>query len=540
MAKLAKLAKCTYPSGHGPDDFKCFGPAATQDDVFEGTYLADLGCFNQDGGVDSNKRYHGCVCESRKNKQVWFYAEWTRTGNTTPQFQFAGPFSKDEAQRQYIKKMKSKNIGRGQWTTIAGIAAKVLRPKTDKHGKPKDLYLVRPLNKRSSGLPDGRNILAGSTTSVAKITTTKARGKKKATSKPSRTCDHQTLRLLHDMNVGVKAYARAAIVGGDIPSQEAIDEARDILTAARQRVGKVAKSDQPRDAELRTLTALIYGKVPKVKDQKVDPSQYVLTGDNVFLWDQDLDAFESALSTVTVDEPQVDPYGGMNITLTWLSLSSPEGELIHSWMPKATANRHGGMGDMQIKNVWRVERHGIAAMFHALQQKILNDKPSLREKPKFQPRSRKDLNQTQQTAYRDSNTAMLFHGTRSVNVMGIMREGLRLPRQLVGVAITGAMFGPGHYWADDWKKSAGYCSLSSSYWARGSGSVSGRAAFMFVADVVLGQLHVADGYRGYTSPPRGAHAIFGKAGHSGVQNNEFITFDNMQNQLRYLVEFSTR
>lgn len=132
---------------------------------------------------------------------------------------------------------------------------------------------------------------------------------------------------------------------------------------------------------------------------------------------------------------------------------------------------------------------------------------------------------------------MVFHGTRSVNVPGILRENLRLPKQLVGVVITGAMFGGGLYWADDWKKSAGYTS-GYSRWGGGSGSVSGRHAFMFIADTALGNPFVAPGPRGYTEPPRGHHCVFGKANVSQVMNNEFITFDRSQHQLRYLVEFS--
>ncbi len=124
-----------------------------------------------------------------------------------------------------------------------------------------------------------------------------------------------------------------------------------------------------------------------------------------------------------------------------------------------------------------------------------------------------------------------------MNVRGILREALRLPKQLVGVVITGAMFGPGLYFADDWKKSAGYTSLMNSYWSHGSGAIASRGAFMFAADVVLGQPFVAPQAHGYTGPPQGHHSIFGKAGHSGVQNNEFIVFDSKQHRLRYLAEF---
>jgi poly [ADP-ribose] polymerase len=155
-------------------------------------------------------------------------------------------------------------------------------------------------------------------------------------------------------------------------------------------------------------------------------------------------------------------------------------------------------------------------------------------------KDRADLTKEDAKIYNDSNTALMFHGTRSVNVTGILRESLRLPKQLVGVVITGAMFGSGVYFADDWKKSAGYTSMRGSYWSAGDGAVRGRGAFMFLTDVVCGNPHVAPYSHGYTGPPAGTHCIFGKAGHSGVMNNEWIVFNANQFQLRYLVEFDTK
>jgi poly [ADP-ribose] polymerase len=169
----------------------------------------------------------------------------------------------------------------------------------------------------------------------------------------------------------------------------------------------------------------------------------------------------------------------------------------------------------------------------------MSDKGKISERALNQPDKRHDLSAAEQKRYQASNTGLLFHGTRSVNVSGILRESLRMPKTLVGVVITGAMFGPGLYFADDWKKSAGYTSLPNSYWSGGGGSVKGRHAFMFAVDVVLGKPFVAPGAHGYTSPPKGHHSVFGKAGVSQVQNNEFIVFDKGQHQLRYLAEFST-
>src|SRR5581483_10580004 len=124
----------------------------------------------------------------------------------------------------------------------------------------------------------------------------------------------------------------------------------------------------------------------------------------------------------------------------------------------------------------------------------------------FQPGERIDVPDI--AMYEKSNTALLFHGTRSVNLASILRESLRLPKQLVGVVITGAAFGPGIYWASDWKKSAGYTSLPGSYYAAGGGGIKGRKSFMFAGDVVLGSCHIASGSYGYTSPPHPHHSVF--------------------------------
>lgn len=193
---------------------------------------------------------------------------------------------------------------------------------------------------------------------------------------------------------------------------------------------------------------------------------------------------------------------------------------------------------MTIKNMWQIDRHADEGKLPAMQDEVLKGKPKVSEKPLHQPKSRLDTSKAEVKKFQNSNTVLLFHGTRSVNVRGIMKEALRLPKQLVGVVITGAMFGPGLYFADDWKKSAGYTSLNNSYWSRGSGAVAGRGAFMFAADVILGQPFVAPQAHGYTAPPDKHHSVYGKAGHSGVQNNEFIVFDSRQHRLRYLIEFT--
>ncbi len=529
---MAKLDKSTFPGSSTPEDFQCFGPPATEDGQFENCKIADLGCFDQ-SGKDSNKYYHGAVVQNRKTKKWYAYFEWGRTGASSPQFQFVECSSESDAQYEFAKQLHEKNDKRGQWTTVAGIRTLQAKPN-------KDCYLVRPMATRSTGLPDAKTIkLNEGAKTTAKPAVMNGNGAKK----PSITIDTNTLRLMKDLNVATVSYTRGSMADACLPTQKSINEARDILVEAQKRLIKVGDNvdDQVADNELNQLTRVMYSRIPKKKALHCPPKDWLLNKDNILAWLADLDAFESALYVTTdSDTDASDPFDGMPLKMEWIDPSTALGKFLYNWWPKASANRHAGVGNMKIKNMWKVARNGDQEKVEKTQGGIIDEKPRITERPPYQPTERNDLDDnTLLKRYHSTNTALLFHGTRSVNVRGILREGLRLPKQLVGVVITGAMFGPGCYFADDWRKSAGYTSLRGSYWSSGDGNVRGRAAFMFACDVVLGSPYVAPSSGGYASPPKGHHCVFGKAGRSGVVNNEWIIYDGRQNQLRYLCEFDT-
>jgi hypothetical protein len=530
-----KLAKDTYPESASPSDFQCFGPPATRDGEFESVKICDMGCFTQDG-KDSNKYYHGAVVQHRQSKNWYAYFEWGRTGAARPSFQFVACGSEQEACLEFARQLHSKNDRRGEWTTVAGI--RTLRARAGQ-----DCYLVRSMATRSTGLPDARSIKINEGAKKPPEKPPEANGKTKPAKKPARKVDPHTLSLMRDLTVATVAYTRGSMADASIPTQAAIDEARTILAEAQKRLVKVGDdvARQVKDKDLVQLTTLMYGRIPKKKPVGAPAATWILSKDNILVWQNDLDAFESALyaTDIDVEEPEFDPFAGMELDMEWIPPDSAVGKHLYEWWPKATANKHAWVGDMKIKNLWRVERHGDKGKIPSAQEEVLAEKPKIQERPLFQPDKRADLKGAAAKRYQATNTSLLFHGTRSVNVSGILREALRLPKQLVGVVITGAMFGPGIYFADDWKKSAGYTSLHGSYWSGGGGAVRGRDAFMFAADVVLGNPFVAPGPSGYTGPPKGHHSIFGKAGHSQVVNNEFIVFKPNQNQLRYLIEFTT-
>ena len=532
-----KLAKGTYPDGHGPNDFQCFGPPATQDAKFEGTKICDCGCFTQDG-KDSNKYYHAAIVKSRKDGNFYVYFEWGRTGVGSASCQFVQCSSERDAEEEYCDQLHSKNDKRGCWATLAG--KKVLQAKPGK-----DCYLVRPQATRSTGLPDARTI---ATNEVTKITTTNG-GKKNGNGK-HKDIDPQTLNLMRDLNVATVNYAKTSMADSAIPTQQAIDEARDILQEAKKRLIRVGDKtdDQVNDATLKSLTYTLYGRIPKHKARNAAASEWILSANNIGGWECDLDAFESALAITNMEiVTDEDPLGGMPLTMSWLNPNSEIGKFFYNWTSNATRRVHGNINEMHIRNVWVVDRNGEAEILARAQAEVMKTRFTPSERPLHQPQGRPDAKDV--VTYTRSHTCLMLHGTRSVNVSGILRTSFRLPKELVGVKLNSSMFGGGIYWADDIGKCAQYTSLGRAMYTRDNpGAVRGREAFLFIGDVVLGNPYVASHGKGFTNPPAGYHSVCGKMNHTyfyeqphwetrKLMNNEFIVYSAAMCRIRYLVEF---
>lgn len=501
---MSKLGKSVLPSGHTKNDFKCFGPVAERDGEFSGTMLCDMGCFKQ-GEVDSNKYYHAAVVQSTINSKWYAYFEYGRTGQTTnPQFQMIEGTDKGGAQAEYEKQLHSKNDKRGMWVD-KGVLGKVLQPKPNK-----DCYLVRPQSSRSVGLPDAKNI----TTQVTI-----------ATSTVGTSFDSESNKLIADLKVGSTDYARSSIVGESIPTKDAIDKCRVILDEAT----KINNKKIPVVADLLDLTGMAYSLIPKIKSRNVTQDDWILNPENIQKWRDDLDVYENVVSGQSVSTIATLPFD-----LKYISNKNEIYTFLSTFMTGATRNRHGNVGKLKINHIWETVRDDHYKGFREAQKKVIWDG---KEKPLHQSyKTRPDIKDDEFEDFSRSGTWLLFHGTRSVNVGSILQTGLRLPKELSNVAINGALYGGGIYCADDWKKSAGYCSLNNSYWVKGGGGIQNRGAFMFICDMTLGNPYIVNGPRAFTEPPKGHHSIYAKGG-GYVQNNEFIIFNKFQINLRYLVEF---
>jgi poly [ADP-ribose] polymerase len=123
----------------------------------------------------------------------------------------------------------------------------------------------------------------------------------------------------------------------------------------------------------------------------------------------------------------------------------------------------------------------------------------------------------------------LWHGTKTANLLSIIKSGFLLPGATPG-AVTGAMFGRGIYASDQSTKSLNY---ASGYW-------SGRRdanCFMFVIDMAMGKYFVPP-HSMSNLPKPGFDSTFAKGRESGVMNNEMIVYRTSQVRPRFLVEFS--
>lgn len=530
MAKAKKLERNTYPAGTSESEFKCYGPVATKDTEFDAVRMADMGCFSQDG-KDSNKFYH-CAMVTDKKGNWYVFVQYGRQGVGLPAFQFVPCSSEAEAQQVFADQCAEKNTKRGEWQDVGGI--KLYRPKKDK-----DLYVVRALASRTTGLPDAKNVTTGDVKTVVKA---QSNGK----SKPSFRCDLNTTKLMRDLLGGAVTFARTTLQGGNIPAQSALDQGRELLEKAKKRVALVGNdvTKQVNDQNLKDYTYALYSMIPKVKPLHCAEADWILSQENITTWGFDIDAMETALQSGSVEQIDGDdPMHDMPADMEWLDPKSDLGAYIIKWWLNASRNRHADVGKLTIHNLWKVNRHGEIDRLREEQERIAGEMPKKwhEERVLHQDRERLDLTPAERKLYWESHTGLTFHGTRSCNAPGIIKTGFRFPKELVNVTLNASMFGEGNYQADDYRKSCGYC--SNGRYNGSNGHVKGRHSFMFACDTVLGHPYIAPGANGYTDAPKGHHCVFGKGGHTRgwggtLQNNEWIVYRKGKVALRYLAEIS--
>ena len=123
---------------------------------------------------------------------------------------------------------------------------------------------------------------------------------------------------------------------------------------------------------------------------------------------------------------------------------------------------------------------------------------------------------------------MLWHGSPTVNFISILENGLSLQKASYG------MFGKGLYFAPEFDKSRGYCSVSGARWRGGTDN----SAFLAVVEVATGNsLHTStnSGHSSRVSLPNGYDSLWAHAG-SGLCRDEVIVYDQRAVRIKYIVE----
>lgn len=281
-----------------------------------------------------------------------------------------------------------------------------------------------------------------------------------------------------DRGFGILSDVRRAIQNGQLSTVKELSS--DFYTTIPHRIGRSRAA----------IEAAVISSIEK-SDEAEETLQLMKDMLNI---NQDSD--QNLFATDEVDEK----YRALKTDIEFVPKSDPLWDKIRHYVNSTESSYHGR--SLQVKNVYRISRHG--------------------ENKAFNPKRLEDVRE-------------LFHGTRSRNVVGIMTRGLLLPNVAArhGAQITGAMFGPGLYFADQSTKSANYCGYG----------YNTRSSFMFIAGVALGKIKkYQSAQTQLRSPPPGYDSVMGEASVNRATwgrlvHNEYIIFNNNQQELRYIVEF---
>lgn len=325
-------------------------------------------------------------------------------------------------------------------------------------------------------------------------------------------------------------------------SLDQITKAKDFLEEAR----KIVHSTKPDVSEINKLTNLYYSNIPhNFGYARINAD--ALRFDNDVKIDKAFDILEvfsdaKNVQTVISKKSNIDSqYSTLNADIEFVDPTNPVWKWLDRMVLDTRAHNHHFLGKLKTHKVFKVNRKDEDKVFLETIEKIAGQCGRHNPSSVYAAlvKDRPDLSKEERELYAKANVCPGWHGTRRANMIGITTKGLLIRPS--GVVHAGSMYGDGIYWASNSTKSMNYCDVRGSYWAQGNN----KTAYLFLADVALGNQEMATGSRFYTAKniaPK--HSVWAKGGNSGVVNDEFITYTasgkGQQHQIKYIIEFETQ
>lgn len=465
----------------------------------------------------SNKSYHAEMQIGTNSSQVQIYSMWGPTGgHQTRDWRYYN--STAEAEKDWQKIIKSKKKKGYQEVEVAIRA----------HGSDAAKQITKAVTFKNMDSSDGSVKVAKSKLAA-----------------PTQRLIEKLFGATQKFVVTTLKCPLGQLTNSQIDKgRAALDEAKKIVNA-----GKLSK---PKEKRIAQLTNDFYTLIPHNLGTGARGQMTQLLLDDlhkIMGKEDDLDTLLDAKSVgaaLSADAGIDAKYKELNADLEWVDPNDPIFKFMSDYFWRTKVSGHG-YNTAKLKNLWVVKRHDHQAeRFLANSQKIAaqcgrnnfaKEAGDLNHHAgKWVPAKRPDLNKAERELFTKANTWLCWHGTRSANVIGITKKGLLVRPS--GAIHTGSMYGDGKYFAWQSSKSLNY--TDGGYYTGGQKKHDSR--FMFLLDTSLGNMHVASGAHFYKGAPKGCHSVYGKAKHSGVWNDEMITYDfdpkNTQSRIRYLFEIS--
>jgi poly [ADP-ribose] polymerase len=283
-----------------------------------------------------------------------------------------------------------------------------------------------------------------------------------------------------------------------IITQEGIDDARNTLVSIGDLVAK-----QNYGEKLKNLTNDYLMLVPQdFGRRRLEVSSFWSDLQKVQAQNQIVDALQASYASATTDPTKVKTVDVPEEQVFDVQLDFVEDpkiwKMVKNMYGKTRQSVHACQ-HLDVKRIYAVKINGVDTAF-------------------------------QKDGAKMKNVWQLWHGTRSSNLLSILKGGLIIP-PASSSHCTGRMFGNGIYASDQSTKALNY---AYGYWDRNR---KDNNCFMFLLDMAMGDFYVPSG-PSRNFPAKGYDSTFAKGRVSGVGNHEMIVYRTSQINLKYLVEFS--